>query len=65
MVERVVTIMQDPLDKFRDQAFYWEAVRLRDEQRQRLRAEVSNVVSLDEYRRKVQRPPVEPLKPAS
>ena len=59
------------LDDFKDQAFYWEARRLRDEQRQRLgverKADTSNVVSLDQYRRKVQRSPADqpPFKPAS
>jgi hypothetical protein len=58
------------LEAFRDQVFYAEAVRLRDEQRQRLgvgcKAESSNVIQLDQYRRKVQRLVDQPpLKPAS
>ena len=64
---RTLDGFKDPLDAFKDQAFYWEARRIRDEHRQRFGVGVSNVVSLDEYRRKVQRPPVDqpPLKPAS
>jgi hypothetical protein len=48
--------MQDPLDAFRDQVFYREAVRLRDEQRSRmeLRNQSSNVVSFEQYRREQQ-----------
>ena len=41
------------LEAFRDQVFYAEAVRLRDEQRQRLgvgsKANSSNVVRLDQF----------------
>ena len=59
------------LEAFRDQVFYAEAVRLRDEQRQRLgvggKANSSNVVSLEQYRREqcVQRPTDKPTKPAA
>jgi hypothetical protein len=40
------------LDSFRDQVFYAEACRLRDEQRSRmeLRDRPSNVVSIEQYR---------------
>jgi hypothetical protein len=59
------------LEAFRDQVFYAEAVRLRDEQRQRLgvgdKANSSNVVRLDQYRRErqVQRPTDKSTKPAA
>jgi hypothetical protein len=61
--------MQD-LDAFRDQVFYREAVRLRDEQRQRLGIggdRASNIVSLDRYRRErqVQRPTGKLTKPTA
>ena len=44
----------DNLDRWKGEAFYWEAVRLRDEQRKRLLNERSfnNVVSLVEYRKR-------------
>jgi hypothetical protein len=63
--------MQDPLDRFKDQVFYREAVRLRDEQRSRmeLRNRSSNVVSFAQYRREhpqhVHRPTDKPTKPAA
>ena len=55
---------------FRDQVFYREMLRLRDEQRQRLGIggdRASNIVSLDRYRRErsVQRPTDRPTKPAA
>jgi hypothetical protein len=61
------------LEAFRDQVFYAEAVRLRDEQRQRLgvkgKADSSNVVSFAQYRReqqqRVQWPTDKPTKPAA
>jgi hypothetical protein len=59
------------LESFRDQVFYAEAVRLREEQRNRLepRNRLSNVVSFAQYRReqqRVQRPPTDkPTKPAA
>ena len=48
-------MQQDPLGAYRDQVFYWEARRLRKEQRQRLgisrEADCSaNVVSFAEFR---------------
>jgi hypothetical protein len=62
--------MQDPLDAFRDQTFYWEARRLQDEQRRRLgigreSSRPSNVVSFREFRERrlegpVDRPPTKP-----
>ena len=61
--------MEDPLDRFKDQVFYREAIRLRDEQRSRmgLRNRSSNVVSFEQYRREhpVQRPTDRPTKPAA
>ena len=51
--ERVVR----DLEAFRDQVFYTEAVRLREEQRQRLgvggKADSSNVVSFEQYRQRL------------
>ena len=47
----------DSLERWKGEAFYFEARRIWDEQLQRLSVKVSNVVSLDEYRQKVQRPP--------
>jgi hypothetical protein len=45
------------LEAFRDQVFYTEAVRLREEQRQRLgvggKADSSNVVSFEQYRQRL------------
>jgi hypothetical protein len=58
--------MQDPLDAYKEQAFYWEARRLRDEQRQRLGISreadrPANVVSFAEFReRRIQRPDDKP-----
>jgi hypothetical protein len=64
--------MNDPLDAFRDQDFYWEARRLREEQRQRLGIvgrqgdRPANVVSFREFReRRVQRSIDKPIKPAA
>jgi hypothetical protein len=63
--------MQDPLDAYRDQAFYWEARRLRDEQRRRLGIGreydgPNNVVSFREFReRRIQRLDDKPTKPAA
>jgi hypothetical protein len=65
--------MNDPLDAYRDQAFYWEARRLRDEQRQRLGIvgrqgdRPANVVNFAEYReRRIRRSSDEPPpKPAA
>jgi hypothetical protein len=57
------------LDSFRDQVFYAEAVRLREEQHSRmeLRNRSSNVVSFEQYRReqqqRVQRPADKPTNP--
>ena len=58
------------LRDFRDQMFYREMLRLRDEQRQRLGIggdRSTNVVSLDRYRRErqVRRPTDKPTKPAA
>jgi hypothetical protein len=59
--------VSDPLDAYRDQAFYWEARRLREEQRQRLGIvgrqgdRPANVVDFREYReRRLQRLDGEP-----
>jgi hypothetical protein len=64
--------MLDPLDAFKDQAFYWEARRLREEQRQRLGISrqadrPANVVSFAEFReQRMQRSPTDkPTKPAA
>jgi hypothetical protein len=59
------------MEPFRDQVFYWEMIRLREEQRSRiaeLRDRSSNVVSFERYRQQhAQRAiePIDPLKPAS
>jgi hypothetical protein len=63
--------MQDPLDRYKDQVFYREALRLREEQRQRLGIvgrqgdRPANVVSFAEFReRRMQQSPVDkPTKP--
>jgi hypothetical protein len=62
----------DPLDRFKDQVFYREALRLREEQRQRLgivgrqSGQLANVVSFAEFReRRMQRLGDKPTKPAS
>jgi hypothetical protein len=51
------------LEAFRDQVFYAEAVRLREEQRSRmeLRNRSSNVVSFEQYRRELQQRPQTPV----
>jgi hypothetical protein len=64
--------MSDPLDAFKDQAFYWEARRLRDEQRRRLGISreadrPANVVSFAEFReQRIKRILTDkPIKPAA
>jgi hypothetical protein len=53
---------------FRDQVFYWEMIRLREDQRLR-ENRPSNVVSFEQYRReqqqRVQSPTDKPTKPAA
>jgi hypothetical protein len=53
---------------FRDQVFYWEMIRLREDQRLRENPP-SNVVSFEQYRReqqqRVQSPTDKPTKPAA
>jgi hypothetical protein len=55
------------MEPFRDQMFYWEMVRLREEQRSRM-VELPNVVSFERYRQQQAQmliEPINPLKPAS
>jgi hypothetical protein len=53
---------------FRDQVFYWEMIRLREDQRLR-ENRPSNVLSFEQYRReqqqRVQSPTDKPTKPAA
>jgi hypothetical protein len=64
--------MPDPLDRFKDRVFYREALRLREEQRQRLGivgrqgSQPANVVNFAEYRvQRLQRLDDKPTKPAA
>ena len=64
--------MQDPLDRFKDQVFYREALRLRAEQCQRLGvvrqqgSRLTNVISFAEFKaRRLQSLVDKPTKPAA